>query len=331
MNMIIPLKRLMVILNELYYGGAKALEVSYPPIDLIYSISLGEKCKLSIPSRKEYDARRIEAIKITGEFGNEIPNYNNFTDILTASGILAPKNIDEINTQINEKCRRDIYKGDKMLFIGFDTNILMYRLNRIIREIYRNRGGLCLSYLVSRELARKWDRKYDYQKLQNVPPRMSFMKSFPNQPVLSVRQSRLGSVEYRFIRSDPHTREIMTGDGADLEIIDSYKKFERDNDVDVVLVSSDMNFAGMARDAHMNVIPVKKQVDAPQNMEIDWEQAALLIYSSAVIYGYISLNGIDIYGIWTGKEDDDWNIENLKINVDGALAGKLQRDLAILQ
>ncbi len=330
MNLLITRQRLIVLLNELHYSGVKAIEVSYPPIDLLYSISLGERCGLSILSKTEYDKKRIDVAGTIGEYGNEIPNYNNYIDLLTASGILPPKNAEEIEKEINEKCRRDIFKGDKMLFIGFDTNILMHRLNRMILDIYGNKGGLCLSYLLSRELARKWDRKYKYEKLQELPSLMAFMKNFPNQPMLSARQARLGSVEYRFIRNNPHTREIMSGDGADLEIVDSYKKFERDNDVDVVLVSADMNFAGMARDAHMNVISVKKQTNTPERMEIDWGQAAELIYASAVIYGYVSLNGIDIYGIWTGKADDDWNAENLSISVNGELARKLKRDMEIL-
>ncbi len=331
MNIQLARQRLIVLLNELHYGGAKVIEVSYPPLDLIYSIALGEKCRLSILSRAEYDEKRIEAVKTMGELGKEIPNYNKFIDTLTASGTLLPKNSDEIETLINEKCKRDIFKGDKMLFIGFDTNILMYRLNRMILDIYGNRGGICISYILSRELARKWDTKYDFEKLQDAPLQMSFMKNFPNQPVLSARERRLGSVEYRFIRNNPHTREIMTeGGGADIEIIDSYKKFERDNDVEVLLVSADMNFAGVARNAHMNVIPVKKRTDAPQEMEISWEQAAELIYTSAVIYGYVSMNGIEIYGIWTGKADDDWNAENLYIGMEGGLAKKVKRDIQIL-
>ncbi|KCZ73384.1 hypothetical protein ANME2D_00450 [Candidatus Methanoperedens nitroreducens] len=329
--MLLPRQRLMVLLNEVYYSGGNIIEVSYPPLDLLYSITLGERCRLSILNKTEYNEKRIDTIKTIGESGKEIPNFNSYIDTITASGILPPKNAKEIETAINEKCMRDIFKGDKMLFIGFDTNILMLRQNRMIIDIYRNRGGICLSYLLSRELARKWDRKYRFEDLQNLHPQMAFMENFPNQPVLSARAARLGSVEYRLIRNNPHTREIMTGDGADLEIVSSYKKFERDNDVDVVLVSGDMNFAGMARDAHMNVIQVKKQTDASQRIEIDWEQAAELIYTSAITYGYVSLNGMDIYGIWTGKTDDDWNAENLSITLEGELARKIKRDMEILQ
>ncbi len=331
MNMLISRQRLMVLLNELYYSRGSTIEISYPSIDLIYSITVGERCDLIILNKTEYDRRRIDAIGAIEEFRNEIPNYNNYIDTLTSSGILPPKNAKEIEAEIREKCKRDIFKGDKMLFIGFDTNILMYRLNRMILDLYGNKGGICLSYLLSRELARKWDRKYTFEKLQDLPQQIAFMKNFPNQPLLSARQARLGSVEYRLIRNNPHTREIMAGDGADQQIVDSYKKFEKDNDVDVVLVSGDMNFAGMVRDAHMNVIQVKKQNDAPERIGIGWEHAVELIYTSAILYGYILMNGIDIYGIWTGKTDDDWNAENLSITLEGELARKIKRDMEILQ
>lgn len=328
--MLFARSRLIVLLNELYYGGTDTMEISYPPLDLLYSVRLGDRCMLSVQTKGDYEQARTDASNKLGELRDEIPNYNNYVDNLTASGILHPKNDDEVEKEINEKCRRDIFRGDKMLFIGFDTNILMYRLNRRIMDLYGDKGGLCLSYLLSRELARIWDRKYKFEKVQSPPSQMAFMKNFPNQPIPAARLARLASVEYRFIRNNPRTREIMTGDGADLEIIDSYKKFERDNDVDVVLVSSDMNFEGMARNAHMNVIPVKKASEAPQKVEINWEQAAELIYTSAVIYGYISLNGSDVYGIWTGKNDDDWNAENLKINIEDDIFKKIRRDIEIL-
>jgi hypothetical protein len=92
-----------------------------------------------------------------------------------------------------------------------------------------------------------------------------------------------------------------------------------------------MNFTGMVRNAAMNLIPVIRQTYSPQVIEINWEQAVELIYVSAIIYGYITLNGMDVYGIWRGKIDDDWNAEYLNINAEVEVGIKIMRDLNILK
>lgn len=333
--MIIPRQKLMVLLNELYYSKVNKIEICYPPLGFLYSLDIGEKCKFSIIDQKEYDDKRNDLIKKLRKFEEEIPNFENLINILTISGILYLQNIEDIRKQIDDKCERDLYQGDKMLFIGFDTNILMFRTNRIIQDLYKGRGGICLVDLISKELELIWDKKYKGKNLQNLPQELYFLQLFANQPVPKARQARLASVEYRFIKNNPNTRQIVTdflaGEGSDPKIIASYKKFEKDNDVDVVLFSGDMNFTGMVRNASMNLIPVIRQTYSPQVIEINWEQAVELIYVSAIIYGCITLNGMDVYGIWRGKTDDDWNAENLSINADGELGRKIIRDLNILK
>lgn len=328
-------QRLMVLLNELYYSKINKIEINYPPLGFIFSIDIGEKCKISIIDPKEYDYKRNDLIKKLRKFEEEIPNFENLINILTISGILHPQNINDMRKQIDDKCKRDLYQGDKMLFIGFDTNILMFRTNRIIQDLYKGRGGICLVDLLSKELELIWDKKYKGRNLQNLPQELCFLQLFTNQPVPKARQARLASVEYRFIKNNPNTRQIVTdylaGEGSDPKIIASYKKFEKENDVEMVLFSGDMNVTGMVRNASMNLIPVIRKTYSPQLIEINWEQAVELIYVSAIIYGYITLNGMDVYGIWKGKNDDDWNEENLSINTEGEIGIKIIRDLNILK
>jgi hypothetical protein len=173
-------------------------------------VDIGGKCKISLIDQKEYNAKRNDLIKKLRKFEEEIPYFENLINILTISGILPLQNIDDISKQIDDKCERDLYQGDKMLFIGFDTNILMFRTNRIIPDLYKGRGGICLVDLLSKELELIWDKKYVGRNLQNLPQELYFLQPFANQPVPKARQARLASVEYRFIKNNPNTRQIVT-------------------------------------------------------------------------------------------------------------------------
>ncbi|MFU8768082.1 MAG: hypothetical protein ACNA7I_10565, partial [Candidatus Methanoperedens sp.] len=168
--MLISREGLVVLLNAMYYGGARTIEISYPPVDMVFSINLMDK-KLNTIGRSEYD-KKLKFFKQTVCNGvdpfylSEVPKSSCIMDCLFISGVLEPRDIPDIEKDLSRQADRDMMKGERPLFIGFDTNALRRRVNTHIRRIVNVRGlkaRFCLSTLVFDELFRQYDKKLPYE------------------------------------------------------------------------------------------------------------------------------------------------------------------------
>lgn len=41
-----------------------------------------------------------------------------------------------------------------------------------------------------------------------------------------------------------------------------------------------------------------------------------MIYTTAVVFGFVSVRGVTVYGIWRGKSPEDWNRERVKLRLN---------------
>ncbi|MDW7725984.1 MAG: hypothetical protein SCH70_02545 [Candidatus Methanoperedens sp.] len=333
--MLISREGLVVLLNAMYYGGARTIEVSYPPVDMVFSINLMDK-KLNTIGRSEYD-KKVTFFKKTVCNGvdpfylSEVPKSSCIMDCLFISGVLEPRYIPDIEKDLSRQADRDMMKGERPLFIGFDTNALRRRVNTHIRRIVNERGlkaRFCLSTLVFDELFRQYDKKLPYE--WEPPEQLCFMENFSNQLQRDARMARLGAVEYRKLKELKYTYEVKgdeTKDNPDLKIVRSYDTLKAENDI--LLISGDKNFRDLANAKNMRVIDVKEPHNVPVELPISWEGACDLIYIAAVVFGMVDVNGAKVEGVWRGKDESNWNYEQVNLKCDGELKNKLDKFMRI--
>jgi hypothetical protein len=324
-------EQLMIFLNTLYYEGAESVEVAYPPVDLVYTIDLKQQL-LHVIDRKEYGRRRSEFISQIGEeYHGEIPTANAIKQCLYLAGVLPPRNLSDIEETLRSEARRDLICGERPLLVGFDTNALWDRVNRHIQRIveeHRLTAGFCISSLLDKELYNRYDRKLEPRG--ELPEPLGFMENFANQPVYSARAPRLGAVEYYRLKGFPHTIELRgeLGGNADVKIIESYESLQ--TNYDLVIVSADNNFRGLAQSRGMKTLHPLPPHDAPETLPINWEGACELIYVAAVLFGYINVNGNTVEGVWRGKTPEEWNLEQLTLHPEKRTALTLEKHLRII-
>jgi len=293
--MLLSRERLLILLNALYYCGTRNIEVAYPPVDKIFNIDLNTK-EVSAISSKEYG-------KKLGEFKekldknvdpvciSEMPKPTALKDCLYISGVLKPKNISEIETELVQLAKKDPMKGDRLLLIGFDTNALRRRVNIHILKILTDKmlkARFCHSNLIFDELFRQYDKKLPYEWYP--PEALGFMKNFSNQLIRDARLARLGAVEYKKMK-DIQSQEVKgddSRDNPDLKIVKSYECLKNENDI--LLISGDRNFHDLAQAKNMKIIEAKEPHEIPSVMPISWEGACDLVYIAAICFGMINLN-----------------------------------------
>jgi len=66
-------------------------------------------------------------------------------------------------------------------------------------------------------------------------------------------------------------------------------------------------------------------------VKTSWESACDLIYTMAVIFGFINISGLHVFGIWKGKNPNDWNKERTLIEGKDRMIEKIEKDLCILK
>ncbi|MBE0522696.1 MAG: hypothetical protein IBX39_10590 [Candidatus Methanoperedenaceae archaeon] len=254
-------------------------------------------------------------------------------DCLFISGVLEPRDVPDIEKDLSRQADRDMMKGERPLFIGFDTNALRRRVNTHVQRIVNERGlkaRFCLSTLVFDELFRQYDKKLPYE--WEPPEQLCFMENFSNQLQRDARMARLGAVEYRKLKGLQYTYEVKgddTRDNPDLKIVRSYDTLKAENDI--LLISGDKNFSDLANAKNMRVIDVKQPHNVPVELPISWEGACDLIYIAAVVFGMVDVNGVKVEGVWRGKDESNWNYEQVNLKCDGELKNKLVKFMRISQ
>lgn len=336
--MIVPKEYLSLLLNEIGKSGDQ-ISIMYPPIGILFKIKVGTECSVRPLSKRSYDSGRDMALGYGDNnslLQREIPVFSELRDCLYASSILTSENLIELEEILAEGCSRNLLKGNMPLFVGYDNNSLRFWSNKVVDsmlfEIFQNgtqKVGFCLSSGVKKELRSSWDKKFkmrDIEKL-NEP----FAPKFLNQPPKDARKARLGAVEYKHITMLPSCEEIQDSDFGDFAIIDSYKKFQDEHDVDVFLISGDNNFISMAHESKMRALYLKMPKIQNDKLDAEWGNIVDLIYYTAIVFGYIELGDVKIYGIWTGKDGSHWDNYMLDIDMEHCGCSKnMMKDIRIL-
>lgn len=340
----IPKKYLYAVLNELSKASIK-IQVIYPPIGKLFSASCGEKCELEIISEYEYQRLRNDFLRYENKGSipdEEIPYGSDFRTCLYTSSVLKSGNHVELEEIIEEGTSRELLKGKKPLFIGYDTNALSNRINVTVEDLISKRSrsnkpqiGYCLSGAVREELHTILDDKYKQNEIDQLKlTGMNFVWNFLNQPPKRSRMAYLGAEEFKQIISNPNCELIDAEEKGDAAIVNSYKRYEKSHDVELVLITGDYHFTSRAQSNRLRTLCMKMPLAFQGSKLIGCDYRALieLIFCTAIIFGYIDMGDIGIYGVWKGKSSEDWDDQRVNIEiVNPEIKVSILKDLQVIK
>lgn len=328
---IIPLKKLTMFLNSFYLNGSLSFEVHSPHLQCrLFSIKLDENttnAKVShILNRELYSVAYEEGTKGIETLMQEIPDFIYYRFILLSSGVCLPKNWEKLSEEISKMLDRDPLKGQRSVFLSFDTNALMTRYYHLISKMIKNkrelsRCGYVISNGVIDEL-NKFDIKYSGSDLSNLGRNLknnNAWDGFMNQQKLLSRKFKMGISEFKVLTINEYFEKVQ-GETGDNAIISSLEQFSKNKNVDVIVISEDSDFIEKAT-ANQRLIGVRLDVpdDLPESIIVRWEDIIELLYSASVIYGNLMIKGAvnaRISGIWMGKKGESWNDEAILIRTE---------------
>lgn len=330
---------LNALFNRLHDRGEESFHVSHPSAEIgdLVRVSLAEYDDSTVAFEKNCDeyatARQDVGRNHPKPVYDDLPTADQYLKAVLASGMLPIANYDELRSFVDRYGNPDLMAGHSPVVAGFDTNLLPWRIDRILglRDPEEGVGyvnGFVLATGVRDEL--DWENKcHDTDPF--VDAFGDAYEEYWNQSLGSARIGRLGLLSYRSIRDIQQADEIESGVG-DESIIDAYDDYNRERRNDVLLFSNDRNFVERARSHRLLGQWVEMPDDLPAETTATWKELEYLVYLLAVIFGVVELPTVTVHGIWKGKDQLDWQQERLKLDCRSPkLRPKLEADLSIVE
>ena len=331
-------QQLSVLLNRLYDRGDERFTIAHPSeaVGDLVSIELGEPDSSTVRFTKRRDAyanarddvRRTHGDRVAGD----LPKPDEYVKAAMAAGIVPVENVEEIRAFLDRYGDPDLMAGHRPVFAGFDTNLLAWRIDRVLGLRDPDGGvgyvnGFVLASGVRDEL--DWDVKCD-----DTDPYVDAwgpaFEAYWTQPTGSGRISRLGLLGYRGIRDVEHADEIQCERG-DAAIVEAYDAWESDARGEIMLFSNDRTFVERAHGHTILAQHVEVPRDLPRKETATWRELETLLYTLTILFGVLSLPGVTLRGVWRGKDELDWQRERLRLDPRSTtLEPQLECDLAIV-
>lgn len=330
---------LTVLLNRLYDRGENSFTIAHPSSEIgdLLEITLEEdgECTVRfITDSDEYsDARQEVGRSYPREVVKDLPNPRDFRSAVVASGILDLENADQIKTFLDRYGDPDLMAGHEPVLAGIDTNLVPWRIDRILGLHDPGAGmgyvnGFVLATGIRDEL--DWDHKcHDTSAFEDAFG--DVFEEYWNQPLGSARIGRLGLLTYRRIRDIEQAIEVQSDRGDD-DIIDAYDAYDREHRNEILLFSNDRNFVEQARAHRMLGQRVDFPSEFPRTTTATWSEIEDLLYMLATVFGIIQVPSVTVYGVWRGKDELDWQHERVKLHTRSPpLESNLEADLSIVE
>lgn len=332
-------RNLTVLFNRLYDRGEKQFAVSHPSAEIgtLLTVELDDynACTVRFETRRDEYIRACETIQsqYPESVHSDLPTPDQYLKAVLASGIIAIENIDDVTQFVERYGDPDLMAGHPPVVGGFDTNLLSWRIDRILGLRDPNKGvgyvnGFVLATGVRDEL--DWDYKcHDVDLFVDAFGRS--YEEYWNQPLGSARIGRLGLLTYRKIRDIEQADEIRSESG-DEAIIKAYDEYNETHRNQVLLFSNDRNFVERARSHTLLGQHIEFPSDLPSSAAASWRELEHLLYTLAIVFGIIEVPTTTVYGVWRGKDQLDWQQQRLKLDCrSSTLAPNLQKDLSIVE
>ena len=330
---------LTLLFNQLDDRGDGRFTIDHPcdEVGELVTVALGEPDASTVTFETDLEgyanARNAAELAHGKPIADDLPHHNDYRNAVVASGIVDIENLDEVTTLLDRYGDPDLMAGHKPVFAGFDTNLLPWRIDRILGLRDPDQGvgyvnGFVLAEGVRDEL--DWDVKcHDVDPYVEVYGEAA--EEFWNQPIGSGRISRLGLSAYRELRDIQQAAEIGSAKG-DEAILAAYDDWEDEVRGQVMLFSNDRNFVEGARSRTLLAEVVKLPSELPQEATATWRELEVLVYLLTVLFGVVELPGVTLHGVWRGKEGTDWQQERVKLAPRSpVLEDGLVRDLSVVE
>ncbi len=332
-------EHLTVLLNRLYDRGDGKFAIEHPASEIgeLLRIELDDYDRCTVHFSHDVEAYTAACQDIgrqyTERMFDDLPNADEFRKAVLASGVLEPTNIDEIRTFLDRYGDPDLMAGHPPVFAGFDTQLMPWRIDRLLGLHDPDKGlGYVNGFVLTTGIRDELD--WDYKCHDTDPFVDAFGDAYEeywNQPLGSARIGRLGLLTYRRIRDIEQAVEIQS-DRGDEEIIAAYDEYNRDYRNDIILFSNDRNFVERARSHRMLGQRVDFPDEFPDETVATWRELEVLFYMLAVVFGVLELPSVTVHGVWRGKDELDWQHERIKLDIRSPkLAPKIEGDLSIVE
>jgi hypothetical protein len=200
-------EHLTILLNHLYDRGDDEFAITHPSREIgdIVRIDLGDydECTVTFDTGDDYVAAREDIRrKYPDRVLSDLPDEAELRKAVLASGIIDPANIDEIEAFLDRYGDPDLMAGHPPAFAGFDTNLMPWRIDRILGVHDPDKGlGYVNGFVLATGVRDELD--WDYKCHDTTPFEDAFgdpYEEYWNQPLGSARIGRLGLLTYRRIR-----------------------------------------------------------------------------------------------------------------------------------
>lgn len=330
---------LTALFNRLYDRGDGRFTIEHPSEEIgpLVRTTLNEYDNCSVEflkDREEYAAARQDVGRNhPKKVVNDLPKPDDYVKAAMASGMVPIANRDEVEQFLQRHGDPDLMAGHQPVVAGFDTNLMYWRIDRLLELRDPEKGigyvnGFVLATGVREEL--EWEKK-----CHNTDPFVDAFgeayEEYWNQSLGAARLGRLGLVTYRSIRDIQQAEEIVCDRGDD-NILAAYEQFDQERRNEVILFSNDRNFVESARAHRLLGQRIEFPSDVPQEVTATWREIELLVYFFAIVFGIVEVPSTTVHGVWRGKDGLDWQHERVKVDCRSpALNAELERDLSIVE
>lgn len=345
---ILKLEELPILLNVLYLKANDWFHI-YPYIieENTFSVTLEKKVKITrLINKSRY--QEIINEKQLSDFPNIVPKFEVLRGILIASGFLKMKNWSTILEELGKIKKSNPLKGERQTFIGLDTNCFIDRIYSVLEHSYKKDISdfyFVLSRIIRNELMSM--KTISGNQLNDLRDRYTenheIFQEFWNGDTLYTRTRHLGLVECNKFRKQS---KYLINDGLDInksremdyQIIEDFRNQILKQGYNLLLLSSDKQFADQARQPGINSIYLERPSlkGMPRQFSGTWPMLCDFLYLNSVYFGAIHLicnkHKIKMFGIWRGKQATEWDSESVKIWVGSEdLSNLLDQQLTLVR
>lgn len=330
---------LTLLLNAYLDRGDGTFSVEHPANEIgeLLRIDLGSHDSSTVEfttTIEEYAEARDEVRRSNPEaVARDLPEPDEYLKSVLSSGLLDIANLEAATQLLDRYGNPDLMAGHPPVFAGFDTNLMPWRIDRVLGLNDPEEGvGYVNGFVLATGVRDELD--WDYKCHDTDPFEDAYGEEFDeywNQPLGSARLGRLGQLTYRRVRDIEQAQELDSETG-DEGIIDAYDAYNREHRAEILLFSNDRNFIEEAQGHRILGQRIEFPDELPGETAATWDEIELLIYMLSMAFGVIHLPNTTMYGVWKGKDNLDWQHERMKIDARSPeLDAMLERDLSIVE
>ncbi len=320
----------MTVLNGLYDLGEYSFAVEHPGTDVgtLFRVQLDR----DTPSATLTFTDSIESLnetksEIRTQYGDrpadDLPDTQTVIRALTSAGVLEFSNQQTIEAYIDRHCYPAVEAGEDPVMVGIDTNLFSWEFPQQMGLDHLSgssnsagrqpTNGYVLSNGVVDELHWKYTHFATDELVEAFGPEFA---SLADQPAGAKREGRLGIQVYQQLIGSRNV-DLIDSEPGDLNIIEGYTEYSESSRKEPLLLSNDRGFIQEAHAESLLAQRLAFKQDLPNRTTVSWVELVDTLYYLAVLFGVLKLPKVTFYGVWEGKEDRNWQAQELNVDCRG--------------